>query len=338
MNGDTNTGLQAPLPRPLRTAALVAVLLAMPGCGNNGDPSLIRASGYVEATDVRVSTKIGGTLEWLPVDEGDTVEKGREIARIETTDLMLLLDRANAEREQADADLRLRLAGARKEDIRETESRVDAARATLDGAEKDLARMQALLDRGSGTAKSRDDALTRRDTARAQMEALEASLARVRTLSRPEEIDAARARLAAADARIAEIRQQVEDATVICPVTGIVTGRLAEPGELLQRGAPLLVISDLSDAWLNVYIAETDLARIRIGQEADVIADDGQVRKGRVTFVASEAEFTPKNVQTRDERVKLVFRIKIGLDNGDGLFKPGMPAEARLTAAPAESR
>jgi len=96
------------------------------------------------------------------------------------------------------------------------------------------------------------------------------------------------------------------------------------------------VITDLADAWLTVYVGEPDLGRIRIGQEADVVTDDGQSRKGRITFVAAQAEFTPKNVQTRDERVKLVYKVKVGLDNQDGLFKPGMPAEARFhVAAPA---
>ena len=92
-------------------------------------------------------------------------------------------------------------------------------------------------------------------------------------------------------------------------------------------------MTDLANAWLNAYIPEPDLARIRLGQEAEVVTDDGQTRLGRVSFIASRAEFTPKNVQTRDERVKLVFRIKIALDNQDGLFKPGMPAEARLQPA-----
>ncbi len=115
----------------------------------------------------------------------------------------------------------------------------------------------------------------------------------------------------------------------------MVTEKIAEAGELLQAGSPLCVITDLANAWLTVYIGEPDLGRIRIGQKATVVTDDGQTREGRITFVASKAEFTPRNVQTRDERVKLVYKVKVGLDNRDGLFKPGMPAEARFqTAAP----
>jgi HlyD family secretion protein len=118
-------------------------------------------------------------------------------------------------------------------------------------------------------------------------------------------------------------------------VTGVVTEKIAEQGELLPAGAPLCVITDLADAWLTAYVAEPDLGRIRIGQEAEVVTDDGQSRRGTVSFVSSQAEFTPKNVQTPEERVKLVYRIKVRLENGDGLFKPGMPAEARLRPAEA---
>ena len=111
------------------------------------------------------------------------------------------------------------------------------------------------------------------------------------------------------------------------------TSKLTEPGELAARGTGLVIVTDLSDAWLNVYVTEPDLGRIRLGQEAEVRTDDGQVRKGHVSFIASRAEFTPKNVQTRDERVKLVYRIKVALENADGLFKPGMPSTARLPPA-----
>jgi HlyD family secretion protein len=122
------------------------------------------------------------------------------------------------------------------------------------------------------------------------------------------------------------------------PVDGVVTEKLAEHGELLTRGAGLVVISELARPWLTVYLPEPDLGRIRLGQDAEVVTDSGQQRTGRVTFVSPQAEFTPKNVQTPDERAKLVYKVKVGLENADGLFKPGMPAEARLRpAAPVEA-
>jgi len=317
-----------------RTALSIALLAALAACGRDPkDPSLLTASGHVEATDVRLATKVAGRLQDFGLQEGDTVKPGQEIAHIDTTDIGLALAQARAERQQAAAELQLRLAGSRKEDVGAGAAQVSQAEADLAGAQKDLDRMQGLLDRGSGTPKARDDARTRRDVAAARLKGAREGLARLKNGSRPEEIESARARVAVSDARIAQLDQQRTDATVLSPTAGVVTEKIAEAGELLQAGSPLCVITDLADAWLTVYIGEPDLGRIRIGQEAEVVTDDGQNRKGRITFVASKAEFTPRNVQTRDERVKLVYKVKVGLDNRDGLFKPGMPAEARFHVA-----
>jgi HlyD family secretion protein len=284
---------------------------------------------------VRVATKVAGRLAGFALREGDAVTQGQELARIDTTDLRLSLQQAQAERGQAAAELRLRLAGARKEEIAELEAQVASIAADRDGARRDLERMQALLDKGSGTTKARDDARTRRDVIDARLAAQRQALARLEAGFRPEEKDAARARLAALEARVAQIEQQIRDATVQSPTSGVVTEKLAEAGELLQAGEPLCVVTDLNDAWLTVYVAAPDLPRIRLGQDVAVRTDDGQARTGSITFIATQAEFTPKNVQTRDERAKLVYKVKIGLSNADGLFKPGMPAEARLDTAAA---
>ena len=317
---------------------LVPILaLALSACGRSQDPNVLVASGHVEATDVRVAAKIGGRLESLPVREGDRVERGQELARVETVDLQLALQQARAERELAAAELRLRLTGARPEDVAEVEANVRSVEADLGAAERDLARMQGLLDKGSGTQKARDDAQARRDALRGRREALLQALGRLRAGFRSEEKDGARARVAATEARIAQLEQQVEDAVVLSPLAGVVTEKLSEAGELVPAGTPLLVVTDLTDAWLTVYVAEPDLGRVRLGQAAQVRTDAGETRPGKVTFIASQAEFTPKNVQTRDERVKLVFKVKVGLENRDGLFKPGMPAEARLATGPAEA-
>jgi HlyD family secretion protein len=320
----------------MTSRALLAVLAAsaaLAACGRSQPAGLITASGHVEATEVRIAAKTPGTLASLRVDEGDRVAAGQTLAQVDTVDIRLALDAARAERSQADAELRLRRAGSRKEDIAEARAQVARAAADLDGAERDLARMEGLLAAGSGTEKSRDDARARRDAAAAAVTAARERLRKAEAGSRPEEIDAARARVAAADARIAQLEQQIKDAAMLSPVAGVVTEKVAEEGELLARGSAVVVVTDLADAWLTVYVAEPDLARIRLGQTAEVRTDDGQTRQGKVTFIASQAEFTPRNVQTRDERVKLVFKVKVGLPNQDGLFKPGMPAEARLAPA-----
>jgi membrane fusion protein YbhG len=313
-------------------AAAAASGLLLAGCGRAPESDVIVGAGHVEATDVHIAAKVAGRLLKSALQEGDTVKLGQALAELDTTDNLLALRQARGDRDQAAAELALRLAGSRPEDIAEAAAQVASARADLDGAQKDLDRMQALLDRGSGTAKSRDDARTRRDMTAARLRGTEEALARTRHGSRPQEIAEARARLAAMEAHAAALEQQIRDATVTSPLTGVVTEKVAQQGELLQPGSPLCVITDLANAWLTVYVAEPDLARIRLAQPAEVVTDDGQRRGGHITYISPEAEFTPKNVQTRDERVKLVFKVKVGLDNRDGLFKPGMPATARFQA------
>ena len=312
-----------------RSLALLPLITVVAlGCAVEPKSPNIVAAGHVEATDVHISAKVGGRLLEAPFKEGDVVKQGDTLARLATTDVEIQLRQANAERAQAAAELRLRLAGARKEDIAEMEAQIRATEADIAGAQLDLDRMQGLLDRGSGTTKARDDAKTRRNILEARLGAQKQTLARLHSGSRPEEIESARARVASLDARIAMFEQQIADATVTSLADGVLTSRVAEPGEQLQPGSPICVITKLNEAWLTVYVTDIDLARIRIGQEATVTTDGGQTRKGKLTYIASKAEFTPKNVQTRDERIKLVYRVKVGLDNADGFFKPGMPAEA----------
>jgi HlyD family secretion protein len=313
-----------------RLLAVFALSIAISACGGSARNGRVIASGHVEANAVRIATKVRGRLLQRPVDEGDVVTTGQLVAVVDTVDAELSLREAVAQRDEADAGLRLRVAGSRREDIAELAARVESAKADLAGAEKELARQESLVTQGVTTVQTRDDALARRDALKGQLESANQAFARAKAGSRNQEIDAARATRDAADARIAQLKQQIADATIVSPVAGRVTEKIAEPGELLAAGAPILVITELARPWLTVYVAEPDLGKIKLGAVAEVATDGGETRKGTVIFIASTAEFTPKNVQTRDERVKLVYRVKVGLDNADGLFKPGMPGEARF--------
>ncbi len=320
-------------PRTTTAPAAALALLLLGGCTGRVSDTALRASGHVEATEVRISSKVAGRLAALRVDEGDTVAAGTEVAKVDPVDLELALRAARADRDTADAQLRLFLAGTRPEEIAEAEAGLAQAHADLVAAGKDLERARALVERGSATAKTRDDAQARRDVAAGRADAARERLRKARAGARTEEIDAARARFAGAEARVAQLEQQLADTSVTSPLAGIVTEKVAEAGEHVAPGGTIVVVTDVRDAWLSVYVPEPDLDWIKIGQDARVVTDGGTERRGRVTFVASQAEFTPKNVQTKDERVKLVFKVKIALDNADGVFKPGMPAEAELTRA-----
>jgi HlyD family secretion protein len=323
---------------------LLLVLLILVACNRTAATPANRVSGYVEATEVRVAPEVGGRLLDVKVAEGDRVNAGDVIARIDTADTDLALRRAAADRDQAQAQLALLRAGSRPEDIRQASSQVEsaqsdvrAAQAELDAATADVERFENLLRANAGSVKQRDDAVTRRNVAAARVRGAQErargaadALAKQRAGARSQEIDAARARVAAADAQIAALQKSVSDATVKAPVGGIVTSKLLDAGEMVAPRAPVVVITDLDHAWANVYVDEPVVPRLRIGQPATIVTDAGQRLNGTITFISPKAEFTPRNVQTADERSKLVYRVKVTADNRGGVLKPGMPVEAEL--------
>ena len=322
----------------------LALLLVIAGCNRGAAPAADRATGYIEATEVRVAAEVGGRLLEVKVAEGDRVAAGDVVARIDTSDTDLVLRRVTAEREQAEAQLALLRAGSRREDVRQAASQVEAAQseiraaqAELGAASADLDRFEGLLRANAGSVKQRDDAKTRRDVAAARVrgaqeraQAAADALAKVRSGARPQEVDAARARVSAVDAQIAALQKNVGDAVLKAPVAGIVTSKLLDAGEIAAPRAPVVVITDLDRAWANVYVDERLVPRLKIGQAATLVTDAGQRLPGTITFISPKAEFTPRNVQTADERSKLVYRIKVTADNREGVLKPGMPIEAEL--------
>jgi HlyD family secretion protein len=136
--------------------------------------------------------------------------------------------------------------------------------------------------------------------------------------------------VASAGAQIATLRKSISDGVVISPVGGIVTSKLLDAGEMAAPHAPIAVITDLDHAWANVYVDDRTVPQLRIGQAATIITDAGHRLNGTITFISPNAEFTPRNVQTAEERSKLVYRIKVTADNREGILKPGMPVEAEL--------
>jgi HlyD family secretion protein len=293
----------------------------------------------VEATEVRVASKVPGRLATVTFAEGAQVAAGDVLATLATDDLDLARDRARAERAQASAQVDVLLAGPRPEDVRHAEAQADAARAErqaatveLAAAKLDEARFEQLLQSRAGTEKARDDARARRELADARLQsaadrvaAATAAVARARAGARAEEIAAARARVAVIDTQLNAIEHDRRETTITAPIAGVVTSRLVEPGELIPAGAPIGVLIDLDRAWANAYVEERLVPGLKLDQPATVITDAGDRLAGRVAAIASRAEFTPRNVQTEDERAKLVYRVKVTVDNRAGILKPGMP-------------
>jgi HlyD family secretion protein len=331
-------------------AAACALLLV--ACKDEPDPNLVRVSGHVEATDVRVAPEVGGRIVSLAVKEGDRVEAGNIVLRLDTRDAQLAIDRARAEQRAAEAQLALLRAGSRPEEIRQSDAQAQAARdeaqaarAELAAAEADLQRFEALLEANAGSRKQRDDARTRRDVARERVQASDSRLraaeqgtVKLRSGARPQEIDAARARVAAAVTQVATAEELLKDAEVISPARGIVSEKLAEVGEVIAPRTPVLVITDLDNAWADVYVPEPVVPRLRLGQAATIFTDaGGSGLQGSLTYISPKAEFTPRNVQTAEERAKLVYRVRLTIDNKEGVLKSGMPVEAEIPLAPLDS-
>ena len=324
----------------------LTVALVSAACDKDAPDNTLRVSGHVEATEVHVASEVGGRILELRVDEGARLNRGDVIATLDTRDTELQIQRGRADRAAAVAQERLLEAGSRVEDIRQAEAQVDAAeadamaiQADLTAAQLDLDRFETLLKANAGSQKQRDDAKARADMTRERLRsagervrAARETLARLKGGSRPEEIEAARARVSAADAQIAVLEKALADAQIVAPVAGVVTQKLVDAGEIVMRGTPIVVVTDLDNAWANLFVPEPMVPRVKLGQLAKVVTDaGGDGLTGKVTFISPKAEFTPRNVQTAEERSKLVYRIKVTVDNRAGILKPGMPVDAQLT-------
>jgi HlyD family secretion protein len=328
----------------VRVTVGLALAIAAAACQEPEPSNVIRVSGHVEATEVQVAADVGGRLLELRVDEGDRVTAGQEVGRLDTRDIELQIARARAERAAADAQLRFLEAGARPEEVRQAQAQraaaaaeVAAIAAQLKAAETDLARFEALLKANAGSQKERDDARARVDvlreqerSARERVRGAREVVSRLQAGATREELDAARARVRTVDAQIALLEKARADASITSPATGIVTQKLAEAGEQVAPRMPILVVTDLDNAWANLFVPEPMIPRVMIGQPARVLTDAGSTVDGKVTFISPQAEFTPRNVQTADERSKLVYRIKVSVDNRAGILKAGMPVDAEL--------
>jgi HlyD family secretion protein len=314
----------------IRIAFIMAILFA--GCGSNKEPNTIVASGTIESVDVTVSSKVNGQIKKFLVDEGDWVKTGDLLLEIDHDLLDIQLRQAVAGIDQASAQLRLLQAGARKEDIKQAEELLRQAKLNLDQAETDRDRMRSLLETSTVTEKQFEDSQTRYELMLAQYKSAKENSDKIKRLTRPEEIDQAKANLKKAIAMADQLKKNISDCKVIAPVSGIISKKYVEEGENAIVNTSLLKISDLQTVDLMIYVTETELGYVKLGQNADISVDayKGKIYKGKVIFISPEAEFTPKNIQTQDERTKLVFGVKLEIPNPQFELKPGMPADAKI--------
>jgi HlyD family secretion protein len=310
---------------------LFAHLLVLGGCGNNHH-ALIDASGTLESVDVNVGAKVPGQIVRLFVDEGSRVRAGDTIAILDQSTLQIQWDQAQSGVDLARAQYQMLQNGARTEDISSAGESLLQMESTLKNATDDYQRMKTLLASHSVTQKQFDDAESRLAVAQAQYNTSKQNLQKVRRFARPEELAAAKARLDQAQAGADLLHKQLTDACILAPVGGIVTHKPVETGELLNAGSTVATVSRLDTLNLMIYVSDTELGKVKLGGPADVVVDTypDSSFPARVVYISPIAEFTPKNIQTKEDRTKLVFGVKLEVDNHAGVLKAGMPADAYL--------
>jgi HlyD family secretion protein len=316
--------------------AIGLILLAGLACSNGRDKSVISASGTIETVEINVASKVAGQILALAVEEGARVGPGDVLATVDHATADIQVRQAEAGVRLAEAQLALLVKGARSEDIRQAEAALTQVDSAFKVAGDDAARMRELFKTGSVTSKQRDDAEARLTVAAAQRSAAAEALGKLRRLARPEEIQAAEARLDQARAAADLLAKTIADSTITAPAGGTVTHKAVEAGELVTPGSTVMTLADLASVYVMIYVTEIEIGRIKLGDAVDVRIDAFPERAfpGKITYISPEAEFTPKNVQTKEDRVKLVFGVKVEIVNAEGLLKPGLPADATIRVGP----
>jgi HlyD family secretion protein len=298
------------------------------------DTGAVTASGTVDATDVSISFRVPGILRQRPVDEGSVVKPGEVLAALDTREASARLRQAQAAELAAQARLRDMEQGYRPQEIAEAGAQVQQVQANLANLKEEARRSENLYATGAVSRQRRDKDDAAASVAQEQHRAASERLKLLQSGFRKETIAVARAQLAEAQAAVEAAKIALEDLQVTSTINGTVTRKHAEPGETLAAGRPVVTITDVTHPWVRVYMPENQIGKVQLGAPARIKIDTFPDREftGRVSYVSSQAEFTPKNVQTQEERVKLVFAVNVTVDNPEGALKPGMPADVSIAA------
>jgi HlyD family secretion protein len=317
--------------------ALLPALLLFGGCLRNHQVGANETilSGNIEVTDAQLGFKVPGRVSARTVSEGENVTARQLIARLDDVEQKEQLDLSRAELAGAEAALAELEAGSRPQEIAAAEATLHSAEAERDRVRLDFVRQQDLRAKEVIADRDFETAQALLKVAEANVTATAERLKLVREGPRAETILQARARVAQARASVALAETHLAETQLYSPLTGVVLSHNIEPGEFVSAGTPIVTVADTLHTWVRAYVNQTDLGRVRLGQKLVVHTDTapGKNFEGTVSFIASEAEFTPKTVQTAKERVKLVFRIKVDVANPQDALKPGMPADVVLSAA-----
>lgn len=324
---------RSPIPLLILILAAAALALWFGVLKPDPDRDNLLSSGTVEATEAHLGFQAAGRIETIAVREGDRVEPGQELARLEQAEIVARKAQAEAQVRVARAMLQELETGFRSEEIAQARAGRDAAAERFADAVRDLERARVLFEGGAISQEALDKATLAHQVARTQLDTAEQQVQLFESGPRRERIEGQRAQLAAAEASLRAVEAAMEYSTIKAPFAGVVTVRHAEPGEIVSPGVTVLTITNPDDRWVRIYVRQDRIGAVKLGTAATITSDTYPEREvpGEVIFIATEAEFTPKNVQTTEERVKLVFAVKVQI-TGDPAqdLKVGMPADVRL--------
>jgi HlyD family secretion protein len=314
----------------------MAMALAAAACGEAEDPNVIHLNGRLEAPLVDVAPKVTGRVVEVLVREGDRVKAGDLLIRLDIGELAVAVDRDKAGVESAEARYRDMAAGSRREEVQAADADVQDRRAAVDLATRELQRQEYLLSRKVGTERDVDRAKTDLERAQATLKAASNRAELAREGFRKNQTQQARDEVNRAKAQLRQSETVANESEIRAPADAIVLHRMAEPGLLLAAGQPGLTLAFANRLYVRTFIPETKLGRVKQGQTAQVSVDafPGRTFSAKLTEISRDAEFTPKQVETRSERINLVYGAKVDLDAGwKEPLVPGQPAEVVVQSA-----
>ncbi|HOE65822.1 MAG TPA: HlyD family efflux transporter periplasmic adaptor subunit [Candidatus Hydrogenedentes bacterium] len=384
MEHRNNPGLQRTCgPGRLRTLLVLLALTGFLAACMGDDPDALTVTGQIEGIGADVGSRVGGRVKEVLVNEGERVEKGQALVRLESDEAQALVNGARAKLDQATATLAKLEAGARSEELRQAEAaaqraeqqyamavkgarsqEIEAARETAkalraqrDAAETEFQRLQNLYERNAVSLQSRDQAQHARDAAAAQYQAAEerldllvkgtrseelamakasrdqalAAFDLIRNGTRREDLETARAARDAAQAELDRAMANLREMEIVAPWDAVVESMDIRPGDILKPGASVRLV-DPNQLELVVYVSASALEHLTLGQQVKVMTDapDGGPYEGTIIHFATQGEYTPRNLQTKEERVQQVFGVKLRLDSHGGKLKAGMTASVHF--------
>ncbi len=325
---------------PVGRIAAAAVLIVLAGAGYwvysatraRGDATHLVLQGNIDVRQVNLAFKVDGRIASLEVDEGDHVQAGQLVATLDKKYFDDDLRIAHARRDNAAATLARLEHGSRPEEIASAKAQSAEQRASLQRAQQDYDRAERLVDHGAVSRETFDQSKTALAEAEARLKATEESERMAVIGPRKEDIDAARASLAAEEAGVIQSERRLTDSELFAPSNGIILTRAREKGAIVAPGETVFTLTLASPVWVRTYVNEPDLGRIHAGMAATVTTDSAPDKEyhGKIGFISPTAEFTPKTVETRELRTNLVYRLRVIVDNPDNGLRQGMPVTVTL--------